>query len=212
MSGARFVEGGEILTAGWRCVFRCCCDDDDDDGDDDDDIQRSPWSPPPLGSACPWSAHQDDWSQGTNCRCVQEEELSDERLVESTTLGLYRSCVLCGLSFITKIQNHPRTSLGAYILPIARCTRSPAARRERERDQFRCRLPFARSPPSTTTSSTTFAMAVPIQNPHFATLSPDYLYHLGLDSSMDLVGMFSDVKYAHSISRSRSLVPCCVPC
>jgi len=55
-------------------------------------------------------------------------------------------------------------------------------------------------------------MAVPIQNPHFATLSPDYLYHLGLDSSMDLVGMFSDVKYAHSISRSRSLVPCCVPC
>ena len=209
MSGARFVEGGEILTAGWRCVFRCCCDDDDDDGDDDDDIQRSPWSPPPLGSACPWSAHQDDWSQGTNCRCVQEEELSDERLVESTTLGLYRSCVLCGLSFITKIQNHPRTSLGAYILPIARCTRSPAARRER--DQFRCRS-FARSPPSTTTIKHHLRHG----RPHSESALCDALPRLLVPSGPGLL----DGPRWHVLRRQvRSLdlsfaisLACCVPC
>lgn len=32
-------------------------------------------------------------------------------------------------------------------------------------------------------------------NPHLAELNPDFLYHLGLDSSMDLKGMFGDVKY-----------------
>jgi len=32
-------------------------------------------------------------------------------------------------------------------------------------------------------------------NPHFQQLDVDYLYHLGLDSSMDLKGEFGDVKY-----------------
>ncbi|MBI5413010.1 uridine phosphorylase [Candidatus Peregrinibacteria bacterium] len=32
-------------------------------------------------------------------------------------------------------------------------------------------------------------------NPHLAELDPDFLYHLGLDTSMDLKNMFGDVKY-----------------
>ena len=32
-------------------------------------------------------------------------------------------------------------------------------------------------------------------NPHLKTLDPDYLYHLGLDSSMDLKSLFGDVKF-----------------
>ncbi|MDH5533010.1 MAG: uridine phosphorylase [Candidatus Pacebacteria bacterium] len=33
------------------------------------------------------------------------------------------------------------------------------------------------------------------QNPHLVNLEVDYLYHLGLDTSMDLPSMFGDVKY-----------------
>ena len=33
------------------------------------------------------------------------------------------------------------------------------------------------------------------RNPHLDQLNPDYLYHLGLDTGMDIKGMFGDVKY-----------------
>lgn len=33
------------------------------------------------------------------------------------------------------------------------------------------------------------------RNPHLDQLNPDFLYHLGLDTSMDLKAMFGDVKY-----------------
>lgn len=33
------------------------------------------------------------------------------------------------------------------------------------------------------------------RNPHLDELETDFLYHLGLDTSMDLKGMFGDVKY-----------------
>lgn len=36
---------------------------------------------------------------------------------------------------------------------------------------------------------------ITLQNPNLEKLNVDYLYHLGLDSSMDLKGMFGDVRY-----------------
>ena len=32
-------------------------------------------------------------------------------------------------------------------------------------------------------------------NPHFQKLDIDYLYHLGIDSSMDIESIFADVQY-----------------
>ena len=34
--------------------------------------QEPSWSPPLLGSSCPWATHQDNWPQGKDCWCLQE--------------------------------------------------------------------------------------------------------------------------------------------
>ncbi len=45
----------------------------------------SPWSSSLLGSACTWSAQQDNWLQGKNCWCCQEEELKVQFSVNCNT-------------------------------------------------------------------------------------------------------------------------------
>jgi uridine phosphorylase len=48
---------------------------------------------------------------------------------------------------------------------------------------------------TTTTTTTTTTTNVKIQNEYLKNDETDYLYHLGLDSSMDLKSMFSDVRF-----------------